>query len=88
LNGRLLDGITTTANTPIVYDFTGREPVTAVVGGTVDQISLIPNAPALIHAGGNITFPSQRPTSPFETGIRALGNSIDTTAYPIYGSPD
>jgi hypothetical protein len=142
LNGSIVDGITATPSGPIgqaTPDFTGHG-VSIPVGGTENQISLIPNAPALIYAGrnitdlpffgenftagnttsiiaggnisanifgavqpatielagpgtldviagGNITFGSQRLTTPYETGIRTIGNSIDTGAYPIYGSP-
>ena len=147
LNGSLVDGTTFTKNmgTVTALTFSGSGSPIEVglsipIGSTVDQISLIPNAPALIHvgknitdlpfygenfaadnitsiiaggnissnifgavqtaaielagpgtldviAGGNITFGSQRLTTPYETGIRTLGNSIDTAAYPIYGSP-
>jgi filamentous hemagglutinin family protein len=138
LNGSLVDGFSIAAGMPSVTDYLGH-PITIVpVGGTVNQITLIPNAPALIHVGGNITdlpfygenftagditsiiaggnissnifgalqpmaielagpgaleviaggsitFQSQRGT-PYETGIRTLGNSLDPGAYPIYGS--
>ena len=125
LNGGLVDGITVAATGQSLRDFAGN-PITIPIGGTVSQLSLIPNAPALIHvgknitdlpffgenfnatintsiiaggnissnifgavqpaaielagpgmlqvvAGGNITFGSQRVTTPYETGIRTLG---------------
>jgi hypothetical protein len=55
LNGSLADGVTITASMPAARDFLGHPITTVPVGGTVNQISLIPNAPVLIHVGGNIT---------------------------------
>jgi hypothetical protein len=145
LNGSIVDGITVAAGATTNGQILSSVPV----GGTENQISLIPNAPALIHAGKNITdlpffgenftagnitsiiaggnissnifgavqpavielagpgtldviagrnitFGSQRVTitvgsrqiaSPYETGIRTIGNSIDQTAYPSSPAP-
>ena len=41
-----------------------------------------------VEAGGDIIFPSQRAKSGIETGIRTLGNSLDTgTAIGTFGNP-
>jgi hypothetical protein len=148
-DGSITDGTQVTASEgkieELVYttSFPVDRPVNVAVGGTVDQISVIPNAPAEIYAGGNITdlpfygtnftdtdvtsiiaggnigynidgdqqapaielagpgtldviaggdisFESQRiagvTEDSIESGIRTLGNSIDTSAFPILWS--
>ena len=148
LNGSLVDGVISTASAgKLVIFYISGQPVNGQysssgtpIGATVNQISLIPNAPARIYAGQDIldlpfygenfaasnvtsitagrdiranifgedqaaaielagpgaltmqagrdiTFPSQRLAGVTESGIRTLGNSIDSTAYPIFGSP-
>jgi hypothetical protein len=44
LNGSLVDGITVAATGQSLRDFAGN-PITIPIGGTVNQLSLIPNAP-------------------------------------------
>jgi filamentous hemagglutinin family protein len=131
LNGSLVDGAPLQPGLPSLSGI----GVATGVGSTAGQISFIPNAPAQIYAGGNITdlpfygenftaaditsiiaggnigynilgnlqpaaieiagpgtldvqaggnidFQTQRVSSPPETGIRTIGNSIDTSANP------
>ncbi|WP_454619527.1 filamentous haemagglutinin family protein [Bradyrhizobium cenepequi] len=147
LNGSIVDGVTVTSATgPMTKFVTGNGDVALFFAvsvkppGTVNQISLIPNAPATIYAGQdildlpffganfvasditsivagrdirsnpfgaaqsatielagpgslvvqagrNLNFQSQRIAGVTESGIRTLGNSVDTAAYPIFGSP-